>query len=228
MFIDLHTHTYPNSDDSFLSPDELIEGAKSKGLDGICITEHDYFWEPEDIKSLSERHEFLVLPGCEINTDSGHVLVFGLRDYVFGMHKVEFLCRLVEQAGGAMIAAHPYRRRYLTEQAGNPDSYSAMLDTACQDKLFTLCHGIEAVNGRAGYGETAFAHDLADRLGVSKAGGSDSHRQNHLGTAATQFRRAITCLDDLIGEIRAARFEPVSLNTESASPALLQRVEETG
>ena len=185
MIIDLHTHTYPNSDDSFLSPDELIEGAKAEGLDGICITEHDYFWDPEDIKSLSKRHGFLVLPGCEVNTDSGHVLVFGLRDYRFGMHKVEFLWGLVEQAGGAMIAAHPYRRRYLTDQASDPDSYRAMLDTACHDRLFTVCHGIEAVNGRASYGETAFAYDLADRLGLPTAGGSDSHRQNHLGTAAT-------------------------------------------
>ena len=26
---------------------------------------------------------FLVLPGSEINTDAGHILVFGLQEYVF-------------------------------------------------------------------------------------------------------------------------------------------------
>ena len=76
MVIDLHSHTYPKSDDSFMAPDELVEAAKSAGLDGICLTEHDAFWSAEEIESLSRSHDFLVLPGSEINTDSGHVLAF--------------------------------------------------------------------------------------------------------------------------------------------------------
>ncbi|HIN06137.1 MAG TPA: PHP domain-containing protein, partial [Dehalococcoidia bacterium] len=40
LLIDLHLHTYPKSDDSFMTPDDLIEAAKSQGLDGICLTEH--------------------------------------------------------------------------------------------------------------------------------------------------------------------------------------------
>ena len=81
LYIDLHTHTYPNSDDSFLSPDELVEAAKGLGLDGVCITEHYYFWDPWDILALSKKHDFLALPGCEVNTDEGHVLVFGMEMY---------------------------------------------------------------------------------------------------------------------------------------------------
>jgi len=52
MLIDLHTHTLPLSDDSELTPDELIEHAKSAGLDAICLTEHDAFWNDDDIAAL--------------------------------------------------------------------------------------------------------------------------------------------------------------------------------
>ena len=202
MFIDIHTHTFPNSDDSFMSPDELVDGAKASGLDAICITDHDYFWDPADIIDLSARHDFLVLPGAEVNTDQGHVLVFGLERYVFGMHKATTLHRLVHQAGGVMVAAHPYRRRYQREQAGKPDSYRSMVDSACADQLLPLCDAIEVLNGRATDGESAFSVDVTRRLGLGMAGASDAHRLEQLGTAATWFDNPVACLDDLITEIK--------------------------
>ena len=212
MLIDLHAHTFPSSDDSFMSPDELVGAAKELGLDGVCITEHDYFWEPADILALSRRHNFLVLSGCEVNTDGGHVLVFGLEKYVFGMHKVSFLRQLVEQAGGAMVAAHPYRRRYLRGQTEMPDAYRAMVDNACADRFFSFCDAIEVLNGRATDDETTFSIDLDRRLGLGVAGGSDSHRLTHLGNVGTRFHNKVTCLDDLIREIKARRTEPVALD----------------
>src|SRR3989304_2201581 len=47
MLIDLHTHTRPLSHDSLLTPDDLIEAAKAAGLDAVCLTEHDFTWDPE-------------------------------------------------------------------------------------------------------------------------------------------------------------------------------------
>ena len=84
MIIDLHTHTYPTSDDSRLTPDELISEAKRIGLDGICITDHDGFWKPKDIEKLADKYKFTVLPGCEVTTEEGHLLVYGLKKYIFG------------------------------------------------------------------------------------------------------------------------------------------------
>src|SRR3989304_311493 len=104
MLIDLHTHTHPLSHDSLLSPDDLIDAAKEAGLDGVCLTEHDFFWEPETAADLSRRHNFLVIPGIEVNTEDGHIVVFGLEKYVYGMHRMRELAALVEQAGGGMIA----------------------------------------------------------------------------------------------------------------------------
>ena len=78
MIIDIHTHTYPTSDDSRLTPGQLISEAKRIGLDGICITDHDGFWKPEDISKLSNEYKFTILPGCEVTTEEGHLLVYGL------------------------------------------------------------------------------------------------------------------------------------------------------
>ena len=98
------------SDDSFMSVDELVESARTVGLDGVCLTDHDAFWSDEQAEELSRRHGILVLPGSEINTDAGHVLAFGLRRYEFGMHKPEYLRACADRDGGVLIAAHPYRR----------------------------------------------------------------------------------------------------------------------
>lgn len=211
LLIDLHTHTYPKSDDSFVSVDDLIDRAKALGLDGICLTEHDQFWSLEDVKALSRRHEFLVLPGSEINTDAGHILVFGLQEYVFGVHKPAFLRRMVNLSGGAMIAAHPYRRRYLSEPGKNPDARADMLQRAVGEDVFLMCDAIEGFNGRGKPDENEFAVDLGNAFALQATAGSDAHRLEQLGTVATRFDRRIGDLEALVTEIKAGRFRPEAL-----------------
>ena len=220
MLIDLHNHTYPKSDDSFLSADELVDAARCAGLDGICITEHDDFWSAEDTAYLTKRHGILVLPGAEINTDAGHVLVFGLHRYRFGMHKPSFLRAEADSLKAVLIAAHPYRRRYLEDPASDPAVRSEMLERAIADPQLRLFDAIESFNGRGSTNQNRFVHDLNQTLGLPGVGGSDAHRIHQVGTAATQFQRRITSLEDLIAEIRAGRMAPVSLAAAAAgSPA---------
>jgi hypothetical protein len=211
LLIDLHTHTYPKSDDSVMGVDELVDSAKVMGLDGICLTEHDAFWSMQEVTALSRRHGFLVLPGCEINTDTGHVLVFGLNRYVFGFHKPAFLRAAVARQGAVVVAPHPYRRRFLEEPGRQPEARAQMLERAGSDGLFQICAAIETVNGRATPMENGFSQDLGELLGIKTAGGSDAHRVAQLGTATTRFQRPIAGLDDLIRELRAGRFQAEDL-----------------
>jgi len=216
LLIDLHTHSYPSSDDSFMSVDELIEGSKSRGLDGICLTDHDNFWTDEQVRELSSKHDFLVIPGCEINTEAGHVLVFGLTQYEFGMHKPEFLQASVDQAEGVMIAAHPYRRRFLEEPAVRPGIREEMLERASGDEFFRMCQGIEALNGRGLAVQNQFSLDLGGRLSINMTAGSDAHKVEQIGTVATEFQRPVSCLEDLIRELREGRYRPVDLRLKAA------------
>ena len=207
MYIDLHAHTYPASDDSFIGADDLIDCAKRVGLDGICLTEHDHFWLPEDVEHLSKRHNFLVIAGAEINTEEGHVLVFGLHQYEFGMHKPSFLHERVQAAGGAMVAAHPYRRRYPRGKQPSPEQVDEALQRATSEELFTACHALEVVNGRGKPEENLFSRSLCERLGLAGTGGSDIHREEHIGKACTKFHNRITCLSDLVRELNTGACE---------------------
>jgi predicted metal-dependent phosphoesterase TrpH len=210
MLIDLHTHTRHFSWDSDLSADELVDLSKRAGLDAICLTEHDFFWDEEDVLGLSEKHDFLVIPGVEINTDDGHMLCFGLRSYVYGMHRAPQLAACLEASGGVMVAAHPYRRRL---QPGNTDEAFAHAEVAraAANPAFAGCTAIERINGRGSERENAFAAACCDLLRLSGTAGSDAHTSTDVGSCATEFQSRITCLGDLIAALKGGQYRPVRL-----------------
>ena len=212
LIIDIHTHTYPTSDDSTLVPERLIEEAMRIGLDGICITDHDGFWEPGDIDELSRRYGYLVLPGCEVTTEEGHLLVYGLDRYIFGMHRAAFVRKLVDDAGGVIVVAHPYRRNYSEQAANGGATYDEMLDRACSNTVFDIADAVEVLNGRGTAQENAFSQDIAARFEMNGTGASDAHRLEDLGTFATEFQRPVHTLEDLVRELAAGRFSPVTLD----------------
>ena len=211
LIIDIHTHTYPASDDSVLTPEDLIAESKRLGLDGVCITDHDRFWDPADVYALGRKHDFLVLPGCEVTTEEGHVLVYGLREYIFGMHKAAFVRELVEDAGGAMVVAHPYRRFYRKQAHTSDEAYREMLTRACRNKVFGLVDAVEIYNGRGTDEENYFAGDIAEWFGMNSTGASDAHSIEQVGTYATRFERRIRDIDEFIAELKTGRFSAVAV-----------------
>jgi predicted metal-dependent phosphoesterase TrpH len=215
MLIDLHTHTRPLSWDSFLTPDELIERSKAAGLDGICLSEHDYFWKPEDVAELAKRHSYLVLPAIEINTDDGHILAYGLEKYVYGMHRSHELAHYVEQADGALVAAHPYRRQ-MPWYIENEIDYEEALARGARNPAYRYCAALEVINGRGSAKENEYSRRLAEQMRMAGTAGSDAHARHDIGKCATFFERDVRDLEGLIEELKAGRFRAVDL---SAGPA---------
>ena len=218
MLIDLHAHSYPNSDDSLLPIEELITEAKRAGLDGLCLTEHDRFWDTQNLQALSREFDFPLFPGCEVTTDEGHLLVFGLHEYVFGMHRSEFVRNLVREARGAIIAAHPYRRQFKQEEAQSEATYERMLTQAYQDQSLSPAHGVEALNGRGSEEENAFAQEICARYSLAGAGGSDAHRPGDVGSCATRFPEPVHTLEALVKALRGGLFQPVPRKAEQHPP----------
>jgi len=206
MIIDLHTHTRPRSDDSDLDPPQLITLARRSGLDGICFTEHDWHWSEEEVERLSSEHDFRIFRGMEISSDEGHLLVFGLDEYKFGMHHAEEVRRLVDEAGGVVILAHPFRRN--VRYNSNPEG---LLEDACRNHIFDLVDAIEVMNGGSTASENRFAQDICSRLKLRGTGGSDAHAPGDIPSYATEFERPVATLKELIKEIKAGRFRAVSL-----------------
>ena len=211
MLIDLHTHTTPKSDDSHLRPDELIAQAKHIGLDAICLTEHDRFWDDEKIRELGRRHDFLVLPAVEITTEEAHLLVFGLNNYVFGMHRACLVKRLVDEVGGAIIVAHPYRRQFPIGAEPEDERYRPALTHACESPVFETADAIEVLNGRGSEQENAFSLKISRELNLRGVASSDAHELPDIGSYATFFQRRIRNVQELITELKAGRFRTQSL-----------------
>ena len=213
MIIDLHTHTNPWSDDSYLTADDIIENARKVGIDGICITEHDWFWEDDEIERVCQKHQFLVIPGVEITCEEGHFLVFGIKKYIFGMHRAKFLKEVVDREGAAMVLAHPYRRQFKIDDYPEAPGYFPQVVKACENPIFLMADAVEIQNSRGSEQENRFSKDVCRRLNLKGTGSSDAHKLSNLGTYATYFEGKINRVQDLITELKTGRYWPISLDT---------------
>lgn len=214
MIIDLHTHTSPDSDDSSIAIEELIVLAKKSHLDGVCITNHDKFLSISDALTLSKWHNFLILPGAEITTDEGHLLTFGLHNYIFGMHHASFVNSLVKKYKGAMILAHPYRRIFDERFNKNSLEYEEMISRALNNPALSMVDSIDTLNGRGTNNQNYFSENLSRICEIPGSGASDAHSSSDIGTCATEFFDEIYEIKDLISALKSGRFRPIKLRDD--------------
>lgn len=81
MIIDMHMHEMRYSGDSFLRLENMVEIAKRRGLDGICITDHDSMGLKEFAADYSEKTGFPIFVGIEFYSLQGDIVAFGIEDY---------------------------------------------------------------------------------------------------------------------------------------------------
>lgn len=171
MLIDLHCHTRVFSACSALTPDALVRAAKARGLDGVCITEHDALWPLEDIERLAGEMDFVVLRGMEVTTEVGHVLVFGAGSHRPETASLEALRQVVAEDGALMFLAHPSRK------------YGTLLPS----DLPSWFDSVESQNGTEGMLQNDHAVHLARGMRLPGIGGSDAHSVREVGICATEF-----------------------------------------
>ena len=203
MRIDLHNHTTVHSPCSTMSPDRMMEAAKETGLDGICITEHNKIWTPEEAAALSEKHGLPVFRGIEITTTGGDILVFGMEEEPIELWTPARLKEKVDEAGGVAIAAHPFRG-FLVFGFG---ALKMDLGDAMDNPTFAQVHGLEICNSLVTDEENRLARRVAEEMGLLGVGGSDSHRAVAVGTCVTDFEDEITNEEQLVKAILSGRFQ---------------------
>jgi predicted metal-dependent phosphoesterase TrpH len=218
VILDLHVHTTIGSYDSNLSPLELIHQGKAAGLDGVVVTEHDRGWDVNLARQLTREHGFLILCGMEVSTDLGHILVYGLEEYVSGILYAETLRQVVDKVEGVMFAAHPYRRAFVpTDGRWDAPQPTLTVAQAADRTIVQLVDGLEVYNGATGDRENAMAVAVREYVGVRGIGGSDAHSEHGLGCCVTEFERRIRNERELIEELRAGRFRAINRLQRSPS-----------
>lgn len=196
MLIEMHAHTSRHSACSRVDPVRLVERVRMKGLQGLVITEHEYLWSPSEIEELKEKTGmdkfFVLLAAQEVNTDIGHVLVYGADRSITGTHPLGELRKRYPQA--ALVWAHPLRkgRAPKTSRLLNPD-----LDAI---EIFNNNH-----TSRGNYHGLMLWH----RHKFTAISGSDTHAVETAGTLPTLFDHPVRDMDGLVQELKQGRCRPL-------------------
>jgi predicted metal-dependent phosphoesterase TrpH len=207
MILDLHLHSEA-SDDSRAPVEAYLKLLQRKReerpLDGIVLTEHRQFDPGRDFRDLEDRYGLLILNAAEVETDYGHVLVYGVNrdilsrfDFANVRLPAQDLVSEVWRMGGVALPCHPGR-----PNVGLCAHYEA------KPPLEGVI-AVEALNGGSKRGEDARVQALMAAHGYAGFGGSDSHLVSFIGICATAFDRPIRTMDELVVELRAGRCRPV-------------------
>lgn len=211
MIVDLHAHTAPRSNCSRTTLEELVETARGRGLDALCITEHDVRWPDEELADASRVLDFVLIPGVELTTDVGHVLVFGpLEKPLWLGYRLEELVAECERSDTALVLPHPLRR-LAGERAIKGGRTPPKPETVAELPQWSAVHAIEVASTQT----TALEHSLtAAALEVvprPAVGASDAHGAGLAGTYATELDRTVRTAEELAAEIRAGHVKPARL-----------------
>jgi len=117
--LDLHSHSEASEDsrapvEAYLNWIQLRHAERP--LDGIVLTEHRQFNRQADYRHLEDKYGVMVLRASEVETNYGHVLVFGVNDDIlkrFDFANVRLdaqeLLNEVARMGGLAVPCHPGR-----------------------------------------------------------------------------------------------------------------------
>jgi len=187
--IDLHTHTRffhwnPGSPTQFdpVGARLLRMAARWRGLDGIALTNHDYYHPYEGTEVLS-------IPGIEVSTTEGDVLVVGPDPPVEtppGKHAPAAVTDRAHDRGCAAILAHPYRDSTVADSGAAVDAVE--------------------VNGKHPRRRERVER-LAGELGVPLVGGSDAHFPFEVGRAYTVVEADTLTAEAVVEAILDGRVE---------------------
>lgn len=195
MLVDLHCHTLPLSACSALSADELIEAAVARGLQGICLTEHDRAWDATALEALRNRAPIPVFSGVELTTDLGHILVFGPLPPAGYAAVAGDVYRAAQAAGALLFLAHPARDGLLRVTHDTVEYFES----------------VESQNGSDSKLQNMAAVGLARGFRLPGIGGSDAHTHAEVGRAATRFSAAVQTDAELLDALKAGAYEAVAL-----------------
>ncbi len=210
MEMDLHIHTNRYSGCSNIQPASLLRKSREAGLDGIALTEHGIRWSDDTLRELTEKgadEGLLVLSGQEVACYSrrgefqGEFLVFGYFNSLGSSRSLEEILEIVHDAGGVVIAAHPFKKI-------PPEGCFYGMGMRIYD--YDL-DGLEVAHPSYDQESTKLAEEAMRKKGIAGIGCSDAHDLRFVGACRTVLDDIIVDMKGLCDAIRARRVRPRSL-----------------
>ena len=167
---DLHVHTN-FSKDGESSVEDILRQAETVGLDVIAITDHDCVDGAK--KALASNSSILVIPGIEVSTRQGHLIVLGVTEIIPSGLDVRETVRIAHRMGALVILPHPYH----VWRHGVARRIRAAMSIVDAVEAFNSRYIVGSANQKAGR--------IAARLHKPCVGGSDAHNARFVGYGRT-------------------------------------------
>ncbi|MBL7206194.1 MAG: PHP domain-containing protein [Candidatus Aenigmarchaeota archaeon] len=196
MKFELHCHSTHSRGkkipfEGTVNPKAIIKHAKSIGLSGIALTDHNNSNGWKEAKEEAKKQDILFIPGIEISSlggtefhTKGHMIGLGLNENIEkGLGVKETVDRIHEQ-GGIAIAPHPFdlKNTGLKEEMKKTDAVE-IFNSLSIDKISNF-----------------IAERKADKFGLSKVASSDAHTLDMIGNSV--IKSGATDMDSLLKEIK--------------------------
>lgn len=202
MILDLHSHSV-KSDDGRAKVRNYCHWIRARQvpIDGFVLTEHRQFDAASDYAPLARRFGLTILKGSEVETEYGHVLLFGVTtaltqafDFADTQLPLAQVLEASQRCGAVAVPCHPGRRR--VGMAAHVDALGAPEGVRI----------VEIYNGGSRGDEDDIAAALAQRHNYLGIGGSDAHIVSHIGRCATRFAADISSEAELAEALRGEDF----------------------
>ncbi len=183
--VDFHNHT-TFSDDSVTNPRDLVEQLMAHPtVKAAAVTDHGTVQGVEVARKLAAPYpDILIIPGVEITTPKGDIVLLGTEELPPKPWIVEGIVGFARKNACISIAVHPFREWGLGEA--------------------TTTSGVDAVeilNGASSAEANRQAHDLAREMGVPGVAGSDSHRPSELFSVYTEVQASLD-VDEILDAVK--------------------------
>lgn len=198
MLVDLHLHEKTCSSDSFLSLDEIVSEARRRGLDGVCITDHDSMGLRDYAEDYARRTGFPIFVGVEYFSLQGDITAWGIDTFPDHRIDAQDFIDQVNRSGGFCVSCHPFRNnnRGLEENLGSVQGL----------------HGVEVLNGSTTLEANRTALQWCRRLGLQPIGSSDAHVTKQVGKYATWLPQRVETVEELAALLRSQPVLPAMWN----------------
>jgi predicted metal-dependent phosphoesterase TrpH len=169
---DLHIHTTYSSDSS-VTPKALVEKLVAHNFIKVAaVTDHDTVKGLSVTRQLASAYpDILIIPGVEISTVEGDLLVLGTEEAPPKPWTVEGVVDFARDRGCVSVVAHPYREYGMGDLSRN---YKV--------------DAIEVLNGESSYHANKLAQELAKSMGLPGLAGSDAHQPSEVGSVYTEVQ----------------------------------------